>query len=283
MLVVKEKHELRTAIRRARQAGRTIGLAPTMGALHAGHVSLVEAARAAGDFVTATIFVNPTQFGPHEDFERYPRTLEADLKALDAAGADLVFVPDRSEVYRPEHATFVTVGGVAEPLEGAARPGHFQGVATVVLKLFNMVAPDRAYFGQKDYQQTLVVRRMTADLDLPIEIRVCPTIREPDGLAMSSRNAYLTGNERRQATVLYRSLKRAQELVKGGQTSADAVRQAMRSSFAETPDVAIEYMALADRDTLAELAQIDRPAVAAVAARVGKTRLIDNVFLGDER
>lgn len=282
MLVVKEKRELRTAIRVARQAGRTIGLAPTMGALHAGHVSLVEAARAAGDFVTATIFVNPTQFGPHEDFERYPRTLTADLKALDAAGADLVFVPERSEVYRPEHATFVTVGDVAEPLEGAARPGHFQGVATVVLKLFNMVVPDCAYFGQKDYQQTLVVRRMTADLDLPIEIRVCPTIREPDGLAMSSRNAYLTGDERRQATVLYRSLRRAQELVKGGQTSADAVRQAMRASFAEAPAAVIEYLAIADRDTLAELTQIDRPAVAAVAARVGKTRLIDNVFLGDE-
>lgn len=283
MLVVKEKRELRTAIRVARQAGRTIGLAPTMGALHAGHVSLVEAARAAGDFVTATIFVNPTQFGPHEDFERYPRTLTADLKALDTAGADLVFVPERSEVYRPEHATFVTVGDVAEPLEGAARPGHFQGVATVVLKLFNMVVPDRAYFGQKDYQQTLVVRRMTADLDLPIEIRVCPTIREPDGLAMSSRNAYLTGDERRQATVLYRSLMRAQELVKGGQTRAEAVRQAMRICFAEAPAAVIEYLAIADRDTLAELTQIDRPAVAAVAARVGKTRLIDNVFLGDER
>lgn len=279
MLVITQKRELRAAVQRARQAGRMIGLVPTMGALHAGHLSLVEASRAAGDFVVASIFVNPTQFGPHEDFERYPRTLNADLTALDAAGADLVFVPERKEVYRAEHATFVSVGAVAEPLEGACRPGHFRGVATVVLKLFNMASPGRAYFGQKDYQQTLVVRQMTADLDLPIEIHVCPTVREPDGLAMSSRNAYLSADERRQATALYRSLRRAAEMVKDGETNTDVVRQAMLACFNDAPNAAIEYLEIIDRDTLQPLAMIDRSAVVAVAARVGKTRLIDNIFL----
>lgn len=279
MQIIKQKHELRTAIQRARETGRTIGLVPTMGALHAGHLSLVGASRAAGDFVVATIFVNPTQFGPREDFERYPRTLEADLAAFEAAGAELVFVPEKKEVYRIEHATFVNVASVAEPLEGACRPGHFRGVATIVLKLFNMVTPDRAYFGQKDYQQTLVVRQMATDLDLPIEICVCPTVREPDGLAMSSRNAYLSTDERRQALVLYRSLRRAVEMVKGGETNSEVVRQAMLVCFEEAPDAALDYLAIVDRDTLQPLTTIDRPAVAVVAARVGNTRLIDNTFL----
>lgn len=250
-----------------------------MGALHAGHVSLVAAARRGDDFTVATIFVNPTQFGPHEDFERYPRTLEADLDALRAAGADLVFVPARDDVYRPGHATFVEVSGVAEPLEGACRPGHFRGVATVVLKLFNMAAPDRAYFGQKDFQQTLVVRQMVTDFDLPIDVRVCPTVRESDGLAMSSRNAYLSATERRQATVLYRSLRRGAELVAGGERDARTVLQSMRAVYADAPDVAIEYLEIADRATLQSLTVIDRPAVAVVAARLGRTRLIDNELL----
>lgn len=254
-----------------------------MGALHAGHLSLVEAAHRCEDFVVATIFVNPTQFGPNEDFRRYPRTLDADLAALAAAETDLVFVPDQTEIYGSRHATFVEVGPVAEPLEGQCRPGHFRGVATVVLKLFNIVAPDRAYFGQKDYQQTLVVRRLVVDLDLPIEIHVCRTLRERDGLAMSSRNAYLTADQRRQASVLYRSLRRAVELVAGGEREAEALRAAMQDCLRTEPQVAVEYLAIVDRETLARLSVVDRPGLAAIAARVGETRLIDNELLGDER
>ncbi|MGH7140118.1 MAG: pantoate--beta-alanine ligase [Pirellulales bacterium] len=279
MQIINTKDELRAAVQAARQAGRTIGLVPTMGALHAGHLSLVDAARRAGDFFVATIFVNPTQFAPHEDFERYPRSLDADLSALRSASADVAFVPERAEVYRPRHAAFVDVGAVAETLEGRFRAGHFRGVATVVLKLFNMATPDRAYFGQKDYQQTVVVRQMVADLNLPIELRVCPTVREADGLAMSSRNAYLSVDERRQATVLYRSLCRAAELVKSGERDAAAVEEAMRGCFACAPQVTIEYVAVVDCDNLQPLSVIDRPALAAVAARIGTTRLIDNEIL----
>ena len=184
--------QLREQLRTARRAGRKIGLVPTMGALHEGHLSLVRAAKAECDYTVVSIYVNPSQFGPNEDFAKYPRTLEADLALLAGCGADLVFAPGNDEVYRAGHATWVEVGPVAEPLEGVFRPGHFRGVATVVLKLLNMVQPDAAYFGQKDYQQALVIRRMVADLDLPVAIRVCPTVREPDGLAMSSRNRYLS-------------------------------------------------------------------------------------------
>lgn len=279
MQIVTSKDELRVAVQAARRAGRTIGLTPTMGALHAGHLSLVEASRRGGDFTAASIFVNPAQFGPHEDFQRYPRPLDADLAALRAAGTDLAFVPDTAEIYGPRHAAFVEVGAIAEPLEGRFRPGHFRGVATVVLKLFNMTAPDRAYFGQKDYQQTLVVRRMIDDLDLPIEVHVCPTVREPDGLAMSSRNAYLTADERRQALVLYRALRRAAQLVATGQLDAAIIHAAMQDCFAGAPQVKVEYLAIVDRETLQPLAFIDRPALAAVAGRVGETRLIDNELL----
>jgi pantoate--beta-alanine ligase len=277
--IVKTKNELRAAVQRAQDERRPIGLVPTMGALHQGHLSLVEAARRADDFTIATIFVNPTQFGPHEDLQRYPRTLDADLAALRNAGTRLVFVPESEEVYGPRHATFVEVGAVAEPLEGHARPGHFRGVATVVLKLFNLATPDHAYFGQKDYQQTLVVRQLVADLDLPIEIRVCPTVREPDGLAMSSRNAYLSADERAQARVLYQSLRRAAKLVVGGERDPAAVQAAMRECMGAVPEVTVEYLAVVDRDTLRPLPVIDRAALAAVAARVGKTRLIDNELL----
>jgi pantoate--beta-alanine ligase len=278
--IVTTKDDLRVQVRLARQAGRTVGLAPTMGALHAGHLSLIQAAREAGDFVVATIFVNPTQFGPNEDFRRYPRPLDADLAALAAANTDLVFVPEQSEVYGSRHTTFVEAGAIAEPLEGRCRPGHFRGVATVVLKLFNMAAPDRAYFGQKDYQQTLVVRRLVADLDLPIEIRVCPTVREPDGLAMSSRNAYLTADQRRQATVLHRGLRRAADLTARGERDSAVVYAAVQDCLHSEPHVAVEYLAIVDRETLDPLPVIDRPALAAIAARVGETRLIDNELLG---
>ena len=271
--------ELRAAIAAARARQMSIGLVPTMGALHAGHLSLIEAARRECDFTVVTIFVNPTQFGPHEDFTRYPRPLEADLAAIRSVGADLVFVPATNEIYGPQHATFVEIDGPAEPLEGQFRPGHFRGVATVVLKLFNLATPDRAYFGQKDYQQTLVVRRMVADLDLPTVVRVCPIVREADGLAMSSRNVYLSPAEREQALVLSRSLHKAAELFAAGERDAEAMLAEMRKMYAAAPLVRLEYLVVADRETLAPLARVTDRAVIAVAAHVGKTRLIDNELL----
>lgn len=278
MQVVATQQELREAVGKARRAGRTIGLVPTMGALHAGHLSLVEAARRAGDFVVATIFVNPTQFGPQEDFQRYPRPLETDLAALRAAHVDLVFRPETSEVYGSRHATFVEVGGLGERLEGQFRPGHFRGVATVVLKLFNMSTPNRAYFGQKDFQQTLVVRRMIADLDLPIELVVCPTVREADGLALSSRNVYLKPDERKQATALYRSLQRGHQLVEAGERRVETLLAAMHATLREAAVVKLDYLEIVDADSLEPLSTIDRPTIALIAARVGGTRLIDNEF-----
>ncbi|HJT36429.1 MAG TPA: pantoate--beta-alanine ligase [Pirellulales bacterium] len=271
--------DLRAALAEVRRAGKSIGLVPTMGALHAGHISLVERSRRECDFTVVSIFVNPTQFGPQEDFARYPRDLDADLRLLQPTGADLVFAPELDEVYGPRHATFVEMHGVAEPLEGRCRPGHFRGVATVVLKLFNMVTPDRAYFGQKDYQQSLVIRRLVADLDLPIEIRVCPTVREPDGLALSSRNVYLTAAERHEALAISRALRRAGEVVQSGERRADAVLAAMQAVLAESPGLSLEYLAIVDAETLEPVAIIDQTAIAAVAAFVGRTRLIDNVLL----
>jgi pantoate--beta-alanine ligase len=278
--VVTETDELRLAVAAARREGRSIGLVPTMGALHAGHLSLVEAARGECGYTVASIFVNPAQFGPGEDYERYPRPFAADLAHLAKYGVDLVYAPSAEEVYRPGHGTFVDVGPVAEPLEGRFRPGHFRGVATVVLKLFNVVTPDLAYFGQKDYQQTLVVRKLVADLDLPIQIRVCPTVREPDGLALSSRNAYLSRSARDRALVLSRSLRLAAELIAAGERNATAILARTRELFAAVPDVNVDYIALADRETLADVTLIDRPVVALVAARVDGTRLIDNALIG---
>lgn len=278
--VVAEPAELRARVRVARRAGLRIGCVPTMGALHAGHVSLVEASARECGFTVATIFVNPTQFGPHEDFQRYPRTLAADLDALSGRGCDLVFAPAVETIYAPGHATFVEPGGVALPWEGERRPGHFRGVATVVLKLFQLVQPDAAYFGQKDYQQSLVVRRMVADLDVPVEIRVCPIVREPDGLALSSRNVYLSPAERREALALSRGLRQARARFEAGERRADALRAALWAELAASPGVAVEYAEVVDAETLASLAVLDRPAVALVAARVGTTRLIDNERLG---
>jgi pantoate--beta-alanine ligase len=272
---------LRAAVAQARQQGKTIGIVPTMGALHAGHLSLVEACRRECGFTIVTIFVNPTQFGPGEDFQRYPRDLPADLALLAPYEVNVVFAPSPEEIYRPGHQTEVSVPQLAQRLEGARRPGHFRGVATVVLKLFNLATPDVAFFGQKDYQQTLVVRRMVDDLDLPLTIRVCPTVREADGLAMSSRNAYLSPSERKSALVLHRGLRLASELVAAGECDAAVVLQAMRHLIEQEPGVQLEYVALADPETLADMARVQGPVVALVAARVGKTRLIDNVRLGE--
>jgi pantoate--beta-alanine ligase len=273
--------ELRAAIGslRAENPGAQLGFVPTMGALHAGHASLMHAARAQCGIVVASIFVNPTQFGPNEDFTRYPRTLDADCKMLEAAGVDLVFTPTTEIMYPAGASTFVDVGEVGNRLDGASRPGHFRGVATVVAKLFHIVQPDRAWFGQKDAAQIAVLRKMVRDLDFPVEIIVCPTVREPDGLAFSSRNRYLPAPERRQALVLSRALRAAEQLAQRGESQAAALLHAMREIFARQPEVRIDYIAVVDPDTLLPVENIRGGALIAVAAFVGSTRLIDNLLL----
>lgn len=270
--------ELRKALEPHRRAGRRIGLVPTMGALHEGHLSLVRASKADCDLTVATIFVNPSQFGPHEDLAKYPRTLQADMEKLASCGTDMVFSPANDEVYPPGHATWVEVGAVAEPLEGQFRPGHFRGVATIVLKLFNMARADVAYFGQKDYQQAQVIRRMVADLNVPIEVRVCPIVREPDGLAMSSRNVYLSPDARWRATALWKSLQLAQELVRQGERDAETIACRMRELLLAA-GARIDYVALADPERLQPVTEITGRTVAALAATIDNTRLIDNCIL----
>jgi pantoate--beta-alanine ligase len=270
--------ELRDALRPVRRQAKTVGLVPTMGALHDGHLSLVRASRAECDFTVATIFVNPSQFGPGEDLARYPRPLSRDLELL-AGGADLVFAPGERDVYPPGFDTWAEVGSVARPLEGALRPGHFRGVATVVLKLFNMVAPDVAYFGQKDFQQSLVIRRLVADLALPITIRVCPIVREADGLAMSSRNVYLNADERRRAVALSRGLGVAAAAIAEGDRSAASIAAKVRETILAAAPVAIDYIAVADPETLEPVDSIRGPTLVALAVKIGNTRLIDNALV----
>jgi len=270
---------MQQAVLRSRREGKRVGLVPTMGALHEGHLSLVREARERADAVVATIFVNPTQFGPQEDFGKYPRTLESDLQLLGQAGCDLVFLPSQDEMYPPGFSTYVDPPAAAQPLEGVCRPGHFRGVTTVVLKLFGIVPADFAFFGQKDFQQALVIRRMVEDLNVPIEIVTCPTIREPDGLALSSRNRYLSAGERQQALALSRSLQLAETLVRGGERSAASIVERMRAVLREAGIERIDYVALADPETLTEKSRIEGPTVALVAAFVGTTRLIDNRVL----
>ena len=267
-------------MRQQRSRASRIGFVPTMGFLHEGHLSLVRRAKQDCGAAAVSIFVNPTQFGPQEDFGRYPRDLERDLKLLAEEGVDLVFIPAVEEMYRPGEATTVDVGPIASLLEGAARPGHFRGVATVVCKLLNIVQPTRCYFGQKDWQQTIVVRTMARDLDLPAEIVVCPTRREPDGLAMSSRNVYLKDDERVAATQLYRSLKAAALTFQAGETSAQTLCRLVREGIAGEPKIALEYVRISHPQTVEDLAVVDVPgAVMSLAARLGATRLIDNVVL----
>jgi pantoate--beta-alanine ligase len=272
--------ELRDAVLAARQAGHMVGLVPTMGALHAGHLSLVDAARAECDVTVVTVFVNPTQFGPGEDFQRYPRNLDQDLCLLGARGVDMVFAPSTDEMYRPDHATFVEVGPLGRTLEGEYRPSHFRGVATVVLKLFLLAPAQRAYFGRKDYQQTLVVRKLVADLNVPIDVRVCPTVREPDGLAMSSRNAYLTADQRVQARALSRSLQLAERLVAGGERDVRTIRDQMQREIDRAGEVSLQYIAFVADGTLDAVDRVAGPTTVALAATVGQTRLIDNTLVG---
>ena len=264
-----------------RRAARPLGLVPTMGALHAGHLSLVDRSLADNAATAVSIFVNPTQFGADEDLSLYPRDLDGDLELLRQRGAALVFVPDVAEVYPPGFDTWVDVGPVAERLEGAERPGHFRGVATVVAKLFNIVRPDRAYFGQKDGQQTVVVRKLVRDLDMGLEIVVCPTVREEDGLAMSSRNIRLTPEQRRAATVIYRALSRGEELWARGETDARWLTAVVKEVLESEPLLdAIDYVSVADAETLEELAEVPRRAMVSTAVRMGSLRLIDNVMIG---
>jgi pantoate--beta-alanine ligase len=269
------------AMRASLNPGESAGLVPTMGYLHAGHISLVEMARSQNDIVVVSIFVNPTQFGPSEDFTSYPRDRERDLHMLEEAGVDWVFAPPVEEMYPPGHSTYVEVRDVTARLEGAARPGHFSGVATVVAKLFNIVQPHRAYFGQKDAQQVVVVRKMVADLNFPLEIVVAPTMREPDGLAMSSRNVYLDPRERQAALVLFRSLSAAKELWDRGERRGSALREAMSRTLAAEPLARPDYVSVADLTTLQELDDTAKAtgALASLAVRIGKTRLIDNLLL----
>jgi pantoate--beta-alanine ligase len=271
--------EVRRAVAAARAAGKRVGFVPTMGALHAGHAALIRAARAEAEFVVVSIFVNPTQFGPNEDYSRYPRTLDADRELCAAVGTDVIFHPTPDVMYPAGTRTVVQVTGLQDVLDGPSRPEHFKGVATVVLKLFNIVQPDVAVFGQKDAQQALIIRRMAADLDLPLTVRVHPTVRESDGLAMSSRNRYLDPTQRQNATCLVRALRTAEALVGGGERSVAALEAAMTAVIVPTPGARVDYVRILSADLLEPMEVLDRPALAAVAVFFGLTRLIDNVTL----
>jgi pantoate--beta-alanine ligase len=262
-----------------REIPGTVGFVPTMGYLHEGHLSLVRQARAENSVVMVSIFVNPTQFGPSEDFRTYPRDTERDLALLKKERTDIVFMPSAEEMYPQEYNSWVEVDKVTERLEGSHRPGHFRGVATVVAKLFNIVEPTKAYFGQKDAQQVLVVRKMVTDLNMNLEVIVVPTVRERDGLAMSSRNVYLNPQERQAATALYKALTEAQQLLQKGERDAELLRQVMTSIINKEPLAKIDYVSIADAQILEELSRIERSAVASLAVRIGKTRLIDNIPL----
>jgi pantoate--beta-alanine ligase len=279
MLTLSTASEMRRWSDHERGDGHIVGLVPTMGALHHGHGSLVRTARSACDRVVVSVFVNPTQFGPNEDYERYPRAFEADRALCEREGADVVFAPGVPEIYPAGSETFVDVGPLGTVLCGAFRPGHFRGVATVVAKLFAIVNPHRAYFGQKDYQQTVVIRRLVEDLRLAVEVVVCPTVRDPDGLAASSRNAYLSADERKRALRIPVALAEAERLIRAGERSGGKIQDALGVFLSSGSAVNVEYAAVVDPDTLQPVAQLTGRVVVAIAAWVGTTRLIDNVVI----
>jgi len=270
---------MRAVSRDVLRAGKRLGFVPTMGALHEGHRSLVRAARASSGVVAASIFVNPTQFGPNEDLAKYPRSFERDCELLEREGVDLLFAPAAEEMYRANAVTWVTVEGLSGKLDGRSRPGHFRGVTTVVAKLFNVVEPDAAFFGQKDAAQVAIIRRMVRDLNLAVEIVVCPIVREADGLAMSSRNAYLDSEQRKRASVLHRSLMRVEQLARAGEQSAARLVAAGREEFAAENSVRLDYFEIVDSGSLDPVEDVSGGALVAVAAYVGNTRLIDNIEL----
>lgn len=279
MLSISSPTEMTGFSQEAHRAAKSVGLVPTMGALHQGHISLVRAARAQCDLVVVSIFVNPTQFGPTEDFAKYPRNLEEDSRLLAAEKTDYLFSPSVEDMYPSGASTWITVEGLSEKLDGYSRPGHFRGVTTVVAKLFNIVEPDVAYFGQKDAAQAAVIRKMIRDLDFPVGVVLCPIVREPDGLAMSSRNAYLDPFQRRQATVLHRALLSVERLAQQGEYHALQLVAAGKQVIAEEPSVRLDYFAIVDQDTLDPVAESSSGSLVAVAAYVGTTRLIDNIVL----
>ncbi len=278
MDVLSSPNDVRCLVRHRRASGHLIGVVPTMGALHEGHLSLIRAARAECDTVVTTIFVNPTQFGPDEDFERYPRTPEADLELCREAGTSIVFIPNVDDMYTPDAATTVTVSGITRVFEGASRPTHFDGVTTVVAKLFHITEPDRAYFGQKDYQQQLVIRKMASDLNWPVTIVTCPVVRDADGLALSSRNRYLTDSQRRQALVLNQALTTAAEQALAGHRPWQ-IENTLTETLKHADGIRPDYAAVVDPDTLQSVPDDCRRAVALAAVWVGSTRLIDNRLL----
>ncbi len=281
MQVLNTVREMRAACRQSRSSlAGTLGLVPTMGALHEGHLSLVRAARKACDAVAVSLFVNPTQFGPNEDLARYPRTFDADCALLEAEGVDLLFAPTPAEMY-PAHGlgTFVEVPGLSDRLDGQSRPGHFRGVATVVAKLFHIISPDRAYFGQKDAAQVAVLQAMVRDLDFGIEMVVCPTVRDSDGLALSSRNRYLRAEDRQAALALSQALRCAENAVRQGERNADALQAKLRQHLAEAPGLRLDYAEVVDRHTLLPQQQVTPDTLLAVAGWLGETRLIDNLPL----
>lgn len=279
MRVLSTVAEMQAACREVRRSGKSLGLVPTMGALHEGHLSLVRAARAHNQVVATSIFVNPLQFGPNEDFSKYPRTFDRDKQLLGAEKVDLIFAPSADEMYPEGASTTVYVRGLSEKLDGKSRPGHFQGVTTVVAKLFEIVRPDRAYFGQKDAAQVALIRKMVQDLNIDLELIICPIVREHDGLAMSSRNTYLNPEQRKQALVLYRSLMRMQTLADRGESSSSALSDAGKQVLAEEPDIKLDYLEIVNPHSLDPVPDITQGALVAVAAWVGTTRLIDNIVL----
>jgi pantoate--beta-alanine ligase len=279
MEVARTIQTARKFIKAARAEGEKIGFVPTMGALHIGHVSLIEAAARQTDFIIVSIFVNPTQFGPSEDFEKYPRPFDKDIEICKKHGVDVVFAPTPKEMYPGENFTWVNVEKLTEPLCGQFRPGHFRGVTTVCAKLFNIVTPDIAFFGQKDAQQAIVIKRMVADLNMPLEIVVCPTIREPDGLAVSSRNQYLTEKQRKDATLIYKSLQKCQRSIEAGVTDTKEIITQMETILRQIPSAQIEYISIVNAETLENLDQVAGKVLVAVAIKVGSTRLIDNILV----
>jgi pantoate--beta-alanine ligase len=276
--IISKASEMQSACRVLRHAGKSLGLVPTMGALHVGHLSLVRASKATCDITAVSIFVNPTQFGPNEDLAKYPRTFETDRALLEAEGVDLIFAPSVDEMYPAGASTWVEVDGEGGRLEGASRPGHLRGVATIVSKLFHIVAPTHAFFGQKDAAQLAVLRKMVRDLRFDLQIVGCPIVREPDGLAMSSRNSYLSPDERKQSLVLNRALRAASDLVAAGEVSTAPLLAAMREVFAAEPDARVDYVTVVDPDTLLPIENIATGGMLAVAAYFGATRLLDNVL-----
>ena len=282
MRLLEKPREMQAWADHYRGEGKTIGFVPTMGYLHEGHMNLIKEARRTTDIVVVSIFVNPAQFGKGEDYKQYPRDLKGDRQKVERVGANILYVPSVADMYPKGYLTYVNVEEITRTMCGASRPGHFKGVATVVTKLFNTVKPHKAFFGQKDYQQSIVIKRIVRDLNMDVEIIVLPTMREPDDLAMSSRNSYLNKEERKAARILYRSLKKAEEMIKEGESSAKKIYDGMKRMIASEPLAKIEYITIADPETLKPLKEVREKTLIALAVWIGKTRLIDNIIVGNK-